>query len=107
VGRRSQPGQQAGRDHLSRRPSARGPVAMSRVRLQPEVSLESVRTPLIGSPRCPVCQRVALRGRREVCSAACRRARSRQRQADRLATRDAELRRLLESALGVLDDRRT
>jgi hypothetical protein len=78
---------------------------MSRARPQPEVSLESVRTPLVGSPRCPVCQRVALCGRQEVCSAACRRARSRQRQADRLAARDAELRRLLESALRILDRR--
>jgi hypothetical protein len=105
---RSQPREQAGRDHLSRRPGARGPVAMSRVRSQPEVSLESVRTLLVGSPRCPVCQRVALHGRQEVlCSAACRRVRSRQRQAARLAERDAELRRLLESALRMLDDRRT
>jgi predicted nucleic acid-binding Zn ribbon protein len=80
---------------------------MSRVHPQSEISLESVRTLLVGSPRCPVCQRVALRGRQEVCSAACRRARSRQRQTDRRAARDAELRRLLESALRMLDDRRT
>jgi hypothetical protein len=80
---------------------------MPRTVPRPEVSLESVHTPLVGSPRCPVCQRVALRGRQEVCSAACWRARSRQRQADRLAARDAELRRLLESALRMLDDRRT
>jgi hypothetical protein len=80
---------------------------MLRPSLTPEGPLASVRTPLVGSPRCPVCQRVALHGLQEVCSAACRQARSRQRQADRLAARDAELRRLLESALRMLDDRRT
>src|SRR5438094_585715 len=53
----------------------------------PEVSPESVRTlsggVLVGSP-CPVCGRVELRGRQTVCSAACRRERSRQKQAAEL-----------------------
>ena len=70
--------------------------------------LGTVRTLLVGSPRaCPVCQTAGLQGRQTVCSAACRRARSRQKQAARLAERDAELRRLLEAALRLLDDGRT
>jgi hypothetical protein len=48
-----------------------------------------------------------LQGRQTVCSAACRRARSRQKEAARLAERDAELRRLAEALLRVLDTRRT
>ena len=60
----------------------------------------------VGSPeRCPVCQTAVLQGRQTVCSAACRRARSRRRHADRLAERDAELRRLAEALLRVLDSR--
>jgi predicted nucleic acid-binding Zn ribbon protein len=75
---------------------------------EPEVLLGSVRTFLVGSPRaCPVCQTAVLQGRQTVCSAACRRARSREREAARLGERDAELRRLLEAALRVLNDGRT
>jgi predicted nucleic acid-binding Zn ribbon protein len=75
---------------------------------EPDMSLESVRTLLVRSPRaCPVCQTVGLQGRQTVCSAACRRVRSRQKQATRLAERDAEVRRLLETALRLLDDGRT
>ena len=83
------------------------PDPMLRPSLTPEGLLESVRTLLVGSPRCPVYRQTPLQGRQEVCSAACGRARSRQRQAARLAARDAELRRLLESALRMLDDGRT
>jgi predicted nucleic acid-binding Zn ribbon protein len=80
---------------------------MLRPSLTPEGPLESVRTLLIRSPRCSVCRQTPLQGRQTVCSAACRRARSRQRRAARLAARDAELRRLLAAALAMLDDRRT
>jgi hypothetical protein len=41
------------------------------------------------------------------CSGRCRAALNRQKQAARLAERDAELRRLLEAALRLLDNRRT
>jgi len=48
----------------------------------PDVSPETVRTPsdgLLVVSLCPVCRQVELRGRQIVCSAACRRRRSRQR----------------------------
>jgi predicted nucleic acid-binding Zn ribbon protein len=68
-----------------------------------QVSAESVRTPVVGSPRCcPVCRTTPLEGRQTVCSAACRRARSRQRSAAKLAARDQEIRALLEAALAKL-----
>jgi hypothetical protein len=70
----------------------------------PEVPLETVRTLLVGSPRCPVCHEATLRGRQTVCSAACRRARSRQRSTARLAERDDEIRRLLAVALRLLGE---
>jgi hypothetical protein len=54
-----------------------------------------------------VCQTAVLQGRQTVCSAACRRARSRQKQAARLAARDVAVRDLLVAALRVLDDGRT
>ncbi len=60
----------------------------------PEVSSPSVRTLpqaiLIGSP-CPICGRVQLQGKQTVCSAACRRERSRQRQAAALQAEVASL----------------
>jgi predicted nucleic acid-binding Zn ribbon protein len=71
---------------------------------EPEGPLGSVRTLLVGFPRaCPVCQTAVLQGRQSVCSAACRRARSRQKQTARLAARDAAVRDLLVAALRVLD----
>src|SRR5512142_2701469 len=46
---------------------------MSEANAPPEVPPESVRTPVVGSPRrCPVCQAVDLTGRQTVCSARCR-----------------------------------
>jgi hypothetical protein len=69
----------------------------------PDISQESVCTLLVGS-RCPVCGRVELRGRQTVCSARCRRARSRQRQDEARRARNAEIRELLEAALKKLED---
>ena len=81
-------------------------LAKSRVRPEPEVSLESVRTLLVGLPGTyPTRWRVPLTDR-QTASSACGRARSRRRQAARLAERDGELRRLLAAALRILDDRR-
>lgn len=70
----------------------------------PEVPPESVRTPVIGSSRCYVCEVVKLRGRQTVCSAACRRERSRRREAERRRARDREIAALLEAALRKLQE---
>jgi hypothetical protein len=57
---------------------------------------------VVGS-RCPICQARSLQGRQTVCSAACRRTRSRQRQAAAREARDQEVRALLEAALRKLE----
>jgi hypothetical protein len=77
---------------------------MSRAPYRGEVPAEGVRTPVVGSPRCPVCGAVELRGRQTVCSAACRRERSRRREAERRRARDREVRALLEAALQKLEE---
>ena len=67
-----------------------------------QVSLQgrahAVASPVIGSRQCPVCQKNPLRGDQTACSAACRRKRSRQRDAERQQLRDAEVLALLEHA---------
>jgi hypothetical protein len=104
----------------SRREGARGPAPgqrigrpMSSSSPAPEVSPAGVRTPLdtaltgqsvIGSRRCSVCGVVELRGRQTVCSAACRRERSRRREAERRRARDREIRALLEAALRKFEE---
>ena len=71
----------------------------------PQVPPESVRTPVVGSRRrCPVCQAVDLTGRQTVCSARCRRARSRQRERAARDVRDREIRVLLETAFKRLEE---
>ncbi len=60
--------------------------------------------PVVGSRRCPVCDRVALQSRQTVCSAACRRRRSRDRQLTALRARDDEVRALLATALKKLEE---
>jgi hypothetical protein len=78
---------------------------MSEANAPPEVPPESVRTPVVGSPRrCPVCQAVDLAGRQTVCSAACRRGRTRQRGMAARQARDREIRALLEMALRKLEE---
>lgn len=74
---------------------------MSAVETTPPSGSESVRTPVLAS-LCPACGVIELRGRQQVCSAACRRKRSRQREADAARKRDAEIRALLEAALTKL-----
>ena len=72
----------------------------------PKVQPEGVRTPSAGDGvgSCPVCG-VPLTGRKdqETCSPKCRAKRHRQRQAEARAVRNAELRRLLEAALRLVD----
>jgi len=67
---------------------------------RPEVPAESVRPPvdglLVGS-LCPVCGRVELRGRQTVCSAACRRERSRRQEEDRILAHVEAIARLIEA----------
>jgi hypothetical protein len=74
----------------------------------PEVPPETVRTPssipVVGSRRCAVCRAVELTGRKTVCSAACRRERTRQRETATRQTRDREIRALLETALRKLQE---
>lgn len=67
---------------------------MSEVRPMPEGSPESVRTPMVGSPRCPVCGETELHGRQTVCSAACRREGTRRRETASRQARDREVRGL-------------
>ena len=59
---------------------------------------------MLASRLCPVCQKVPIHTRQEVCSARCRAARSRQRKADARRERDAEIRALLEAALEKLQE---
>jgi predicted nucleic acid-binding Zn ribbon protein len=76
-----------------------------------------VRTPappvVLSDPQCPICggplqpEGMPPRDGQRACSGRCRAALHRRDRAARLATRDAEVRRLLESALRMLDDRRT
>ena len=78
---------------------------MPRANLQREVPPESVRTPVVGSGRpCPVCQAVDLTGRQTVCSARCRRERSRRREQAAREARDQEIRVLRETALRKLQE---
>jgi len=70
-----------------------------------EVSPQTVRTPVVGSGRrCPVCNELELSGRQTVCSAACRRARTRQRETAARQVRDQGIRVLLETALRKLEE---
>jgi len=79
---------------------------MSEAESAPEVRPGGVRTlpggAMVGAAQCPVCQETPLQGRQTVCSAACRRTRSRQREADARDARDREVRALLEAALRKL-----
>ena len=70
---------------------------MSSIESTPPGRPESVRTPVLAS-LCPVCEASELRGRQQVCSAACRRKRSRQREAHALATERADLVAALDRA---------
>ncbi len=72
---------------------------------RPQVPPETVRTPVVGSSRCSVCEVTELRGRQTVCSAACRRERSRRREVERRRARDREIAVLLEAALRKLQER--
>lgn len=64
----------------------------------------TVHTPVVGSRRNPVCEEVELQGRQTVCSAACRRERSRRRAAERRQARDRNIAALLEAALRKLKE---
>jgi predicted nucleic acid-binding Zn ribbon protein len=76
---------------------------------QAEVRSESARAlsggNLIDSPNlCPICQKVPLRGRQDVCSGKCRSVRSRQRRAAILRERDAKIGLLLRTALEAIEE---
>jgi predicted nucleic acid-binding Zn ribbon protein len=77
---------------------------MSDDRPEPKVQPETVRTPVVGSRRCPVCQEVELTGRQRACSASCRRERTRQRETAARQARHQEIRVLLETALRKLQE---
>ena len=71
-----------------------------------EFSLKSVRTlsdGLLVVSRCPVCGLVELTGRKTVCSAACRRERSRQRQESALRAEVLALRAQADALLAKVD----
>jgi len=72
----------------------------------PEARLDGVRTLpqaiLIGSP-CPVCRGHTLQGMQTVCSARCRRIRSRQREAEGRQNRNDELRILARAARQAIE----
>jgi hypothetical protein len=76
---------------------------------RPEVPAESVRTPsdgLLVVSLCPVCRRAELRGRQTVCSAACRRRRSRQRSEEARQAQIQDVKSLLHAALTKLENAR-
>jgi predicted nucleic acid-binding Zn ribbon protein len=77
---------------------------MARPASPPKVPPETVRTLVVGSPPCPVCGARPLQGRQTVCSAACRRRQSRQRERQRQDSRTQEIRALLEAALQKLEE---
>ena len=54
--------------------------------------------PVLGSRLCPVCRAKPLQGAQTACSAACRRERSRRREAEARQTRDLEVLSLLDHA---------
>jgi hypothetical protein len=69
---------------------------------EPQVPAQGVRTPedrpVIASRLCPICLKEPLQGGQTACSAACRRKRSRQREAEGREIRDREVLALLEHA---------
>jgi hypothetical protein len=74
------------------------PEASSQGQVSPEGRAHAVARPVLGSQLCPVCQKRELQGQQTACSAACRRERSRRRDAEARATRDQEILALLEHA---------
>jgi predicted nucleic acid-binding Zn ribbon protein len=71
---------------------------MSSSESAPVASPDCVRTPVLAS-LCPVCGAVELQGRQQVCSAACRRERGRQRQLAGLRASVLALRSALDDLL--------
>ena len=76
---------------------------MSLSETRPVASPDGVRAParggVLASRLCPVCRKVPIHARQEVCSGRCRAARSRQRKVEARRKRDAEIGALLEAAL--------
>jgi hypothetical protein len=60
--------------------------------------------PVLASRTCPVCRKVPIHDRQEVCSGRCRAARSRQRRVEAQREGDAAIRDLLEAALKKLQE---
>ncbi len=65
---------------------------------EPQVPASAVRTPVVASRPCPVCQTQELQGGQQTCSPACRRRRARGGEAERQALPGAEVLALLEPA---------
>ena len=82
---------------------------MSSSQSLPVANPDGVRAParggVLASRLCPVCRKVAIHTRQEVCSGRCRAARSRQRKAEARRERDAEIRALVEAALERLREK--
>ena len=76
---------------------------MSLPETPPVASPDGVRAParggVLASRLCPVCRKVPIHARQEVCSGRCRAAGSRLRKAEARRERDAAIRALLEAAL--------
>ena len=83
-------------------------LTLSAEETPPGATPDGVRAPARGgapaSRLCPVCRKVPIHARQEVCSGRCRAARSRQRKAAARRERDAEIRSLLEMALEKLQE---
>jgi len=79
-------------------------MPMSEAGPRPQVSPESVRAPVVASPRCPVCGEKELHGRQTASSASCRRERTRLRETAAREAQDREIRALLETALRKLQE---
>lgn len=66
--------------------------------VSPEGRAHAAPSPVLGSRLCPVCLKNPLQGEQTACSSACRRERSRRREAEGREIRDREILALLEHA---------
>jgi predicted nucleic acid-binding Zn ribbon protein len=92
----------------SQPPRVKEGLTLSTEETPPVASPDGVRAParggVLASRLCPVCRKVPIHTRQEVCSGRCRAARSRQRKAEARRERDGEIRALLEVALKKLQE---
>jgi len=74
------------------------PDTPQQAQVSPQGRAHAAPNPVLGSRQCPVCLKNPLQGEQTACSAACRRRRGREREAERQQLRDSEVLALLEHA---------